>query len=65
MLCFLIDIIVNYSLSNYFIYLGKVVESENIFQSFFYFLIFMRGFLIIILKDYFFYLIYNVYQFFI
>ncbi len=31
MLYFLIDIIINYLLSNYFIHSEKVVESENIF----------------------------------
>ena len=64
-LYFLTDIIVNNLLSNYFVHFRKIVESKNAFQSFFYFLILIRDLLIILLKNYFFRLICDIYQFFI
>ncbi len=62
---FLISIAVSNLLLNYFIYFKKIIESENMFQSFFYFLMLIRCFLIILSDDCFLYLIYDIYQFFI
>ncbi len=60
-LCFSIDITVNNLLLNCFIHFRKIVESENVFQSFFYLLILIRDLLIILSKNHFFYLIRNIY----
>ncbi len=62
MLCFLIDIIIDNLLLNCFVYFKKIVKSENVFQSFFYFLILIRSFLIILSKNYLFNLIRDIYQ---
>jgi len=61
-LCFLIDIIIDNLLLNCFVYFKKIVKSENVFQSFFYFLILIRSFLIILSKNYLFNLIRDIYQ---